>query len=93
MQICLPHTTTSHAHQGVLREDLWSGYIKILFHPSPGAIGICVPFICRTMWDHSNDSGKRRPTVLAYKSWQLQVLAEVLTFLSHTTLLDLETQI
>lgn len=46
---------TSHAHEEVLREVLWSGHIEILFYPSPGAIGICVPFVCIIMWDHSND--------------------------------------
>lgn len=38
---------TSQAHRGVKR-----GYFLILSHPSPGATGICVPFVRVTIWNH-----------------------------------------
>lgn len=52
MQIYLPFLQQPVMHN----KGSWEmSYIRILFHPSPGAMGACVPFACLTIWDHLND--------------------------------------
>lgn len=52
MQIYLPFLQQPAMHNKASWE---MSYIRILFHPSPGAMGACVPFACLTIWDHLND--------------------------------------